>query len=142
MSNGKLFLLLGLGIFAAVYVIGWVTLARNDRGVSTRKLSGESGRPSFVQLLLGFLTNVFDTLGIGSFATTTAVLKLRRMVPDELIPGTLNAGHTLPTVAQATIFVSIIAIDMRTLSMMIAAACVGAWLGAGVVARWPRIKIQ
>ena len=32
--------------------------------------------------------------------------------------------------------------DRRTLAMMIAASVVGAWLGAGVVARWPRRKIQ
>ena len=38
---------------------------------------------------LGAVTNFFDTLGIGSFAPTTAYLKLRKMVPDSFIPGTL-----------------------------------------------------
>jgi hypothetical protein len=46
----------------------------------------------------------FDTLGIGSYATTTAVYKLRRLVPVKVIPGTLNVGHTLPVIAQAFIY--------------------------------------
>ena len=53
---------------------------------------------------IGFVTAFFDTLGIGSFATTTAVYKLRNLVPVKLIPGTLNVGHTLPTIAQAFIY--------------------------------------
>src|SRR5215212_9162694 len=59
--------------------------------------------PTVLQTATGFVTAFFDTLGIGSFATTTAVYKLRAMVPVNLIPGTLNVGHTLPTIAQAFI---------------------------------------
>ena len=36
------------------------------------------------------------------------MFKLKRMVPDRIIPGTLNAGHTLPTVAQAFAFTAAI----------------------------------
>jgi hypothetical protein len=52
------------------------------------------------RLLLGFITNFFDTLGIGSFAPTTAAFRARRLVGDELIPGTLNVGHTPPTMCR------------------------------------------
>ena len=65
---------------------------------------------------LGFVTNFFDALGIGSFATSTAAFRLFKMVPDRVIPGTLNAGHTLPTVAQAFIFTTLIPVDIVTLS--------------------------
>ena len=51
--------------------------------------------PTPLQTAIGFVTAFFDTLGIGSFATTTAVYKLRNMVPVKLIPGTLNVGHVL-----------------------------------------------
>ena len=51
--------------------------------------------PTALQSAIGFVTAFFDTLGIGSFATTTAVYKLRNMVPVKLIPGTLNVGHAL-----------------------------------------------
>ena len=36
--------------------------------------------PTALQAGIGFVTAFFDTLGIGSFATTTAIYKLRRMV--------------------------------------------------------------
>lgn len=84
----------------------------------------------------------FDTLGIGNFATTTSMFKLRHSVRDEWIPGTLNVAYTLPTVAQAFIYISIVRVDFLTLVTMIGASVAGAWLGAGVVARWPRMKIQ
>jgi len=64
------------------------------------------------------------------------------MVPVTLIPGTLNVGHTLPTIAQAFIYTQIVPVESATLVLMIVAAVAGSWLGAGVVARWPRRKIQ
>ena len=69
-------------------------------------------------------------------------LSCGRTVPDEQIPGTLNVGHTVPTVIEAFIFISVIHVDVTTLTLMLAAAALGAWLGAGVVAAWPRQKIQ
>jgi uncharacterized membrane protein YfcA len=81
-------------------------------------------------------------LGIGSFAPTTAIYKLRRMVPDEQIPGTLNVGHTPSVMTEALIFVTAIIVDPALLVTTIASATVGAWLGAGIVARLPRRAIQ
>jgi uncharacterized membrane protein YfcA len=43
---------------------------------------------------------------------------------------------------QAFIFIAIVAVEFRTLVLLIAAAMLGAWLGAGVVARLPRRAIQ
>src|SRR5215467_15377978 len=68
-----------------------------------------------LELGTGFVTNFFDTLGIGSFAPTTAIFKFFRFVPDRLIPGTLNVGHTLPTIAQAFIYTVAIQVDPWTL---------------------------
>src|SRR5947209_885256 len=105
-------------------------------------LRGGLERPTLLQGAIGFVTAFFDTLGIGSFATTTAVFKLRNMVPVKLIPGTLNVGHTLPTIAQAFIYTQLVPVDPTTLVLMIVAAVAGSWLGAGVVVRWPRRRIQ
>ena len=99
-------------------------------------------RESALELGTGFVTNFFDTLGIGSFAPTTAVFKFFKLVPDRLIPGTLNVGHTLPTIAEAFIYTAVIAVDPKTLILMIAAAVAGAWLGAGIVASWPKRNVQ
>jgi uncharacterized membrane protein YfcA len=54
----------------------------------------------------------------------------------------LNVGHALPTIAQALIFIAVVNVDPLTLVTMIAASVVGAWLGAGVVARLPPRAIQ
>src|SRR5580658_1487970 len=91
---------------------------------------------------VGFVTNVFDTLGIGSFATTSAFFKLWGMVPDEQIPGTLVVGHTPPSLLQAFIFIAVVHVDFATLVLMIASSAVGALLGAGIVSRLPRLQIR
>ncbi|HEY3784372.1 MAG TPA: sulfite exporter TauE/SafE family protein [Steroidobacteraceae bacterium] len=101
-----------------------------------------SRHPHLNDLFLGFVTNVLDTLGIGSFAPTTAVFKLQHRPPDEDIPGTLNAGHAPPTFVEALIFISAVRVDAVTLIGMIGASVLGAWLGGGIVARLPRRAIQ
>jgi uncharacterized membrane protein YfcA len=126
--DAKTILLVGLTAGLVLYL---VTIAR-----------GGFVMPTPLQLVIGFVTNFFDTLGIGSYATTTAVYKLRRLVPVKLIPGTLNVGHTLPVIAQAFIYTQLVPVESTTLVLMIAAAIAGSWLGAGVVVHWPRRKIQ
>ncbi|MBL8268879.1 sulfite exporter TauE/SafE family protein [Steroidobacter sp.] len=91
---------------------------------------------------IGFVTNFFDTLGIGSFAPTTAIFKIFGRMPDEKIPGTLNVGHALPTLLMAVIFIGLVQVEPVTLVGMIVAAVAGAWMGAGVIARLPRRAIQ
>ncbi|HEV2983691.1 MAG TPA: sulfite exporter TauE/SafE family protein [Vicinamibacterales bacterium] len=126
--DAKGLLFIGLGLMFVVYVVavargGWAT-------------------PTLLQSAIGFVTAFFDTLGIGSFATSTAAYKLRDLVPVRLIPGTLNVGHAPATIAQALIYTSIVPVDPKTLVLMIVAASAGAWIGAGVVVRWPRRTIQ
>jgi uncharacterized membrane protein YfcA len=103
---------------------------------------GKWALPTVFQTLVGSVTNFFDTLGIGSYATTTTLYRLRRTVDDEKIPGTLTIGHTLPTLTQAFIYISIIEVEVKTLVLLIGASVLGAWLGAGVVTRLPRRGIQ
>jgi len=98
--------------------------------------------PTFLGVIVGFVTNFFDTLGIGSFAPTTSLFKFFRMAPDEKIPGTLNVGHALPTVTEALIYITVIGVDPLTLVLLIVASVLGAWLGAGMVSRWPRRYVQ
>ncbi len=124
----KGFLFAGLGIVLVVYLI---TLVR-----------GGFVKPTWFQQLVGFVTAFFDTLGIGSFATTTSIYKLKNMVPVKLMPGTLNVGHTLPTITQAFIYTKIVPVESRTLVLMIVAAVLGSLAGVGVVVHWPRRKIQ
>ncbi len=99
-------------------------------------------RPSKEAIGLGAVTNFFDTLGIGSFAPTTAYIKLRNLVPDSFIPATLNVGHCLPTVAQALIFINLVRVDPMLLVACIAAAVAGAVIGAPIVLRLPIRSVQ
>ncbi len=85
----------------------------------------------------GFITNFLDTLGIGSFAPTTALFKLGKMVEDKLIPGTLNVGDTVPVVLEALLFITAIDVEPITLIGMLFAATLGAVIGAGVVSKLP-----
>jgi uncharacterized membrane protein YfcA len=124
-------LLASLGVFSAFYLTMWWSAVTKS-----------TPRETALEMGTGFVTNFFDTLGIGSFAPTTAIFKFFKFVPDRLIPGTLNVGHTLPTIAQAFIYTTAIEVDPKTLILMIAAAVLGAWLGAGIVASWPKRNIQ
>src|SRR5579884_3460270 len=125
-------LLILLGVFAVVYSLAW--------GVEMKRRGFVI--PSWLELGVGFITDFFDTLGIGSFAPTTTMFKVWKLAPDEQIPGTLNVGHTLPTIAEALIFIGIVSVAPVTLVLLIAAAILGSWLGAGVVAKWPRRYVQ
>ena len=133
--DAKLDLFIALALFTAFYL--WILIA-----AVRRRAKLEPVRPKPQAAATGFVTAFFDTLGIGSFATTTSIFRQWRIVDDAVMPGTLNVGITLPTVVQAYIYTRLIPVDSRTLILMIAASVVGAWIGAGVVARWPKPRIQ
>ena len=70
------------------------------------------------------------------------IFRLRMMIPDERIPGTLNVGHTVPVIVQALIYTRIVPVETTTLVPMILSSVAGAWLGAGFVSGLPRRTIQ
>ena len=92
--------------------------------------------------LIGFLTNFFDVLGIGSYAPQTALLKFTKQTEDRVIPGTMTVANTLPVLIQAIIFINIIEVDPYTLITMLLSATGGAIIGAGVVSRMSVQKIR
>jgi len=134
-------LLVVLGVLTAGFVGIWGRVIGSVRSEAPSPAT-DARFPTLLSIAIGGVTNFFDTLGIGSFATTTAMFRAFAMVPDRIIPGTLNVGHTLPTVVQAFFFISVIPVDVTTLISMIAAAVAGAWLGAGIVAGWPKRHVQ
>lgn len=131
-----------VALFTALAVVSAWFLVAAWRVMRARRAEGSAVAPTPAQLTVGFGTNFFDTLGIGSFATTTAAFRQWRLIPDELLPGTLNLGHTVPVIVQAVIYTRIVPVDPTTLVLMIAAAVVGSYLGAGVVSGWSRRGIQ
>lgn len=133
----KTALFVALGALTIGFVLIWA------RAIGNWSSESRLGRRfGIIETLIGFVVNFFDTLGIGSFATSTACFKLCKLVPDELLPGTLNVGNTIPSVIQAFIYIQVVKVEMTTLVVMILASVLGAWLGAGVVTKLPRRKIQ
>jgi uncharacterized membrane protein YfcA len=129
----KLALLAALAIVNLAFVAAWVRRGREHPNHE---------RPTAGDVLIGVVTDFLDALGIGSFAPTTAIYKLRGSPPDELIPGTLNVGHNAAAFAETVIFTTVVAVEPVLLATMVASATMGAWLGAGVVGRLPRRAIQ
>lgn len=123
-------------LIAIAYHAFWFV---TERG---RKHGKGSLTPKPLALGIAFIANFFDTLGIGSYATTTSMSKLWHVMPDEKIPGTLNVGYVMATVVQAVIFMTIIEVDFTTLISIIGAAVLGAFLGAGVVSGFSRRQVQ
>lgn len=123
-------------VIAIAYHAFWYLTERK------RRHQGGALTPAPLALGIAFVANFFDTLGIGSYATTTSMSKLWKVMPDEKIPGTLNVGYVMATVVQAVIFMTIIAVDFVTLVSIIGAAVVGAFFGAGVVSGFSRRQVQ
>jgi len=135
----KTILLAGMILIGVMYLLFWYTTVQRQRAeaASTTPLAPEPRT-----LGISFIANFFDTLGIGSYATTTSMFRLWNVVRDEKIPGTLNVGYVLPTTVQAVIYITIVEVEFVTMVAIIAAAAAGAWLGAGVVASLPRRQVQ
>lgn len=128
-----------LGALAGVTLYFIVMLSR---AIARKRAAGEDVAPTPPLLATGFVTNFFDTLGIGSMATTTTIVRHFKLLRDELNPGTQNVGHALPVITQAFIYTRLVPVDSTTLVLMITAAVAGSYFGAGVVCRWSRRMIQ
>jgi uncharacterized membrane protein YfcA len=139
-AHPKAVLLVLLGLVAGGFGLAWLRRLRVAPGGA--EPGTEAGVPGATVVAIGAATNFFDTLGVGSFAPTMWLFRAMRLVPDRLLPGTLNVGHALPSVAQALIFIAIVEVEPITLTLLIAAAVSGAWLGASVVAGWTRRRVQ
>src|SRR6202049_1178403 len=133
MNPTEVGLLTALVLVNIAFVGGWIWAAKRHR---------LQGRPTLPDVAIGSLTSFLDTLGIGSFAPTTALFKFRGKPADELIPGTLNVGLNTAAFLETVLFISAVSVQPLLLGCMVATAAGGAWLGAGVVSRMPRRSIQ
>src|SRR2546426_9511232 len=76
-----------LGALVASSLLLAVCWTMETRRVARRGLEREAPTP--LDLLIGFVTNFFDTLGIGSFRTTTPGFPLFPPVPGAFGPAAL-----------------------------------------------------
>jgi uncharacterized membrane protein YfcA len=112
--------------------------------VLVRSAVAERAKPGIEGMVLGAITNFFDTLGIGSFAPTMSWLKFRKLVPDRLIPSTMLVGHSVPTIVQAVIFLILLGllVDPVLIVGCSLALLMGGLVGAPMVARTKVWMIQ
>jgi len=122
-------------LIALLVPLGLATLGLTV--ILLRGVIAHGSRPNPEAIVLGAVTNFFDTLGIGSFAPTTAWFKFRRLVPDRLIPATMLAGHGLPTMAEAIIFLALLGVRVDPVLLVgcMIAILMGGLLGAPLVAK-------
>jgi uncharacterized membrane protein YfcA len=91
--------------------------------------------PSSETLGLGAVVCFFDTLGIGSFAPTTAWLKFRKLTPDRLIPPTILVGLTAGAVVESIIFLLKLGVKVDPVLLVgcVIACTTGGLIGAPLV---------
>jgi len=92
--------------------------------------------------ITGFVANVADTLGIGSFAVVVAFNKYWNLVEDEKFPGTLNAHSILPAMCQALFFLQAVQVEVTTLVALIIGASVGGFFGGFFVSGLDKQRIR
>ena len=102
-----------------------------------------SGRDFTLGFGIGAVTDFLDTLGIGSFVTSTAIFQATHYLKDERqLPGTLNTMHSIPTAFEAIFFVTAVKVDPWTLLSLVLAAAVGAVLGSEFMVKLNQRRIQ
>ena len=92
--------------------------------------------------ITGFVANVADTVGIGSFAVIVAFDKYWNLMDDKKLPGTLNAQSILPTMCQALFFLQVVQVEMQTLIPLLIGASLGGFLGGYLVSRLDKQRIR
>ena len=111
-------------------------------GMSGEELWAFGKKHWIITAIIGFVANFLDTLGIGSFAPSSAAFKMTKSVDDSLVPGTLNVGDTIPVCVEAFLFFGIVDMDILTLVLMLVAAVLGSLVSASIVTKFDRKKVR
>lgn len=147
-----MYVLKGLALAGIVLTLILLLKKTKEMKASTEKdpVTGMTGQELWafgmkhvvVTAIIGFVANFLDTLGIGSFAPTSAAFKMTKSVDDSLVPGTLNVGDTIPVCVEAFLFFGIVDMDILTLILMLVAAVLGSLVSASIVTKFDRKKVR
>lgn len=130
-------------VMKALAVVGMVLNVVLVVAQCKKNLATEEGKAAWAEgkkhlvynAIVGVLANFFDTLGIGSYAPTSAAFKFGKSVDDINVPGTLNVGDTFPVCLEAFFFFGFVELDTLTLVLMLVAAVAGAFAGASFITK-------
>ena len=139
--------LAGIALCAVLMAIKSVKIKKSTEmdevlGMTGEELIAFGKKHAIYTFIVGFVANFLDTLGIGSFAPSSAAFKLGKAVDDTLVPGTLNVGDTIPVCVEAFLFFGFVEMDILTLVLMLVAAIAGSILMAGIVSKFDRRKVR
>lgn len=147
-----MYVLKGLSLLGIVLTAFLLVKKTKEMKASTEKdpVTGMTGQELWafgmkhvvVTAIIGFVANFLDTLGIGSFAPTSAAFKMTKSVDDSLVPGTLNVGDTIPVCVEAFLFFGLVDMDILTLILMLVAAVLGSLVSASIVTKFDRKKVR
>lgn len=119
-----MFVYLKLGLVGLFIIYGYLFYKSENKQV-------EKFTQTFKYGILGFITNFFDFLGIGSYAPQMIVMK-KDIEKNYFLPGTLTVANFLPVLLETIIGISIIKVEPLTLIILPLAASIGGYLGAKV----------
>lgn len=131
MNTITLFLAVIIVLTVIFLVYFFSDLFKNDEAKASLK-----DKKNWVNLsIAGVVTQFFDYMGIGSYATLTAWFKFTKAVPDRLIPGTLNTCTIFTMTFMTVATVTTIEIAPATLWTGCICAGLGGFLGAGIISK-------
>ncbi|MCX5773423.1 MAG: hypothetical protein NTX05_02305 [Fusobacteria bacterium] len=92
--------------------------------------------------VIGIIALFLDTIGVGSFAASMAMVKGTRTVKDEDIPAYLNLMQVLPNGLEAVLFLSVIHIEPVTFFALVISSIIGGFISAKISSKLPVQKIR
>lgn len=85
---------------------------------------------------IGFISNLLDTVGIGSFAVIVALRRMLGVMPDDVkLIGSMNIQAVITALAQMLIFLHFVKVDLTTMLVAIAMITLGGFLSGLVATR-------
>ncbi|WP_301860515.1 sulfite exporter TauE/SafE family protein [uncultured Megasphaera sp.] len=128
-----------LGLLGVLFLFFLIVFIRDL--IAVRHEPSEESIPAFG--IIGLIANFFDTLGIGSYAPTTAMLNVAKQVKnDKKLPGILTVGCTVPVLTEAFLFIQSVEVEPVTLFALIISSVIGAAVGGKLVTKLPEQKVQ
>ena len=93
---------------------------------------------AFSSMIIFFLSS----FGVCDFAISTIFYRIKKLVSDKKLPGTLNTQCVIPVAVMALTFISTIQVDFLTLIVCIVSQVFGAYLGPRFVVKLPTKTIR
>lgn len=112
-----------VAIFLSIAVIIYFFINRTEESLSFKDKVKIS--------VIGFISNFFDTIGIGSFATIVTMRRMMGVMPDDVrLIGTMNMQAMVTALVQTIIFLEFIPLDLDTLLISVAMITLGGFLSS------------